>query len=127
MPYKTTIHQISTILIAAIWIANGLFCKVLNFVPRHELIVARILGPEHALFFTKTIGIGEILMAVWILSGLKHRLNAIMQMIIIALMNCIEFVLAPDLLLWGRVNAVFALMFTLFIYYNEFKINPKSK
>jgi len=127
MPYKTTIHQISTILIAAIWIANGLFCKVLNFVPRHELIVARLLGPEHALFFTKTIGIGEILMAVWILSGLKHRLNAIMQMIIIALMNCIEFVLAPDLLLWGRVNAVFALMFTLFIYYNEFKINPKPK
>jgi len=30
--------------IALIWLINGLFCKLLNFVPRHEEIVKRILG-----------------------------------------------------------------------------------
>jgi len=41
-------------------------------------------------------------------------------------MNCIEFALAPDLLLWGRLNAIFAFMFIIFIYYNEYKLKPKS-
>ncbi len=39
-----TRNQILNYLIAAVWIANGLFCKVLNLVPRHQEIVARIIG-----------------------------------------------------------------------------------
>jgi hypothetical protein len=124
MPNKKIIYNISKILIATIWLINGLFCKLLGFVPRHELIVARILGPEHAIFFTKTIGIAETLMAVWIVSGIMPRLNAWAQIVIIATMNCIEFALAQDLLLWGKVNSIFALMFILFIYYNEYKLKP---
>jgi hypothetical protein len=126
MSFPKSIHKIFTILITLVWLINGLFCKLLGLMPRHALIVARILGPEHATLFTKAIGIAETLMAIWILSGIKHRLNAIVQMIIIATMNVIEFALAPDLLLWGRENAIFAFMFILFIYYNEFKINLKS-
>ncbi len=45
---KSIIHQIATILIAGVWVVNGLFCKVLNLTPRHESIVARILGDAHA-------------------------------------------------------------------------------
>jgi hypothetical protein len=59
-------------------------------------------------------------MAVWILSGTRRRLNAITQMIIIATMNTLEFILVPDLLLWGRFNALFAFLFILLIFYNEF-------
>ena len=59
-------------------------------------------------------------MAVWILSGIKRRLNAITQIIIIATMNTLEFILVPDLLLWGRFNALFAFLFILLIFYNEF-------
>ena len=106
--------------IAAVWIINGLFCKVLNLVPRHQEIVARILGNDHARLLTITIGISEIAMAVWILSGIKRRLNAIAQIIIIAAMNTLEFILVPDLLLWGRFNALFAFLFILLIFYNEF-------
>jgi uncharacterized membrane protein YphA (DoxX/SURF4 family) len=120
-------HTISTIFIALVWIINGLFCKVLTMEPRHEAIVERILSLDRASanFMTFLIGILEIFMAIWILSRIKSKLNAITQMVIIATMNLLEFVLVPDLLLWGRFNLVFALLFILFIYYNEFHLNKK--
>lgn len=68
--WSTFIKTILTIGISLVWLINGLFCKVLDFVPRHELIVSRILGTEYASIFTKLIGIAEILMVVWILSGI---------------------------------------------------------
>jgi hypothetical protein len=111
--------------IAAVWIANGLFCKVLNLVPRHGQIVARILGSDYSRQFTFLIGIAEIGMAVWILSGLKPRLNAIAQIFIVAIMNTLEFILVPDLLLWGKLNSFFALLFILIIFCNEFILNKK--
>ncbi|MCO5935134.1 DoxX-like family protein [Mucilaginibacter sp. RB4R14] len=114
------------IFIAIVWVANGLFCKVINLVPRHQQIVGKILGTEYATIFTKIIGVLEILMAVWILSRFLPRLNAITQIIVIATMNIMEFVLVPDLLLFGRMNLFFALMFIALIYYNKFvmKANP---
>lgn len=113
-------NKVVTSFIACVWLVNGLFCKVLNLVPRHQEIVGRILSPEHAGFLTKAIGFSEIAMAVWILSGFKPRLNAITQIVIIAIMNIIEFVMVPDLLLWGRWNIVFASLFILLIYYHAF-------
>ena len=110
--------------IATVWIANGLFCKVLNLVPRHQEIVERIIG-VHARPLTILIGIIEIGMAVWILSSMQKRLSAVIQIIAIAAMNLLEFFLAPDLLLWGRANAIFAFAFIILIYYNEFHPNKK--
>lgn len=112
--------------IALVWLANGLFCKVLNLVPRHQEIVAAILGQEHARFLTVAIGISEVLMAVWILSGIRSRLNALLQIVVIAVMNTLEFFLVPGLLLWGRFNAFFALLLILIIYYHEFHLKPKT-
>ena len=120
-----TRNRLLNSLIATVWIANGLFCKVLNLVPRHQQIVARILGHDHARLLTILIGLSEIGMAVWILSRIWSRTNAIVQILIIATMNSLEFFLAPDLLLWGTANAIFAFMFILLIYYNEFHINKK--
>lgn len=113
--------------IALVWLANGLFCKVLNLVPRHQEIVATILGQEHARLLTIAIGISEILMAIWILSGIKIETQC-------------QF---PDrrdrgdeyagvhpgarLLLWGRFNALFALLLILVIYYHEFHLKPKTR
>lgn len=112
--------------IAAVWLVNGLFCKVFNLVPRHQEIVATILGQEHARLLTIAIGISEILIAVWILSGIKSRLNALLQIAVIVVMNTLEFILVPGLLLWGRFNALFALLLILVIYYNEFHLKPKT-
>jgi uncharacterized membrane protein YphA (DoxX/SURF4 family) len=115
-----------TYCLATIWIANGLFCKILNLVPRHEQIVARILGNDFSRPLTMAIGFSEILMAVWILSGFKKRTNAVVQIIIIATMNSLEFIIAPDLLLWGKLNAFFAFLLILTIYYNEFQMYTKT-
>ncbi|HZV70875.1 MAG TPA: DoxX-like family protein [Saprospiraceae bacterium] len=111
--------------IASVWIASGLLCKVLNLVPRHQQIVARILGEDYAKPLTILIGMAEIGMGIWILSSLWPRLNAVTQILVIAIMNTLEFILVPDLLLWGKANAIFALLFILLIYYNEFH-NRKS-
>lgn len=120
-------YKILRIAYALIWLANGLLCKVLNLVPRHQEIVAAIFGQEHARLLTVAIGISEVLMAVWILSGIRSRLNAIVQMLVIAVMNTLEFFLVPHLLLWGRFNAAFALLLILVIYYNEFHLKPKIR
>jgi hypothetical protein len=119
-------HQILTFFIAAVWLINGLVCKALNLVPRHEQIVAGIVGNDHARLLTLLIGLSEIAMAIWILTRFQSKVNAIAQMAIVAVMNVLEFILVPELLLWGRLNAVFALLFIALVYYNEFVLNKKS-
>jgi uncharacterized membrane protein YphA (DoxX/SURF4 family) len=114
------IDQVLNFLIAAVWLVNGFICKILNLVPRHQHIVAMIIGDAHAGLLTRLIGVAEVAMGIWILSGIKPRLNAITQAVVIASMNALEFLLAPDLLLWGRLNALFASLFILLILYNEF-------
>ena len=112
-----------TVLIASVWLANGLFCKVLNLVPRHEQIVARILGDDYSRSLTILIGLSEIVVAIWVLTRFKTKFNAIAQIAVVATMNILEFILVPDLLLWGRLNLVFALLFIGLVYYNEFVLN----
>jgi uncharacterized membrane protein YphA (DoxX/SURF4 family) len=119
------IHKILTYCISAVWIANGLFCKVLNLVPRHQEIVSRILGNQYSRTLTILIGISEIVMAVWILSNFKTKFNAFTQIAIVAIMNTLEFILIPDLLLWGKFNSMFAFLFI--VYFNEFHLNKKLK
>lgn len=128
LSYKSrqSISFIITISIALVWFANGLFCKVLNLVPRHQEIVERILGETYALPITKTIGVLEIGMSIWVLSGIRSRFSAIFQLLIIATMNSLEFALAPDLLLFGRMNIVYAFLFMIIIYLNEFHIKTKK-
>jgi hypothetical protein len=61
------LHKYLLWFIASIWLINGLWCKVLGMVPRHEWIVARFTGAEIAPWLTKAIGAGEMLMAIWVL------------------------------------------------------------
>ena len=118
-------QRILTSFIALVWLANGLLCKVLGLVPRHEQIVARILTPTYSHTFTILIGISEIVMAIWILSNFKTKLNALVQIVIVATMNTIEFILAPDLLLWGKFNSLFAFIFILVVFINGFYFSKK--
>jgi hypothetical protein len=121
------VHTILTYCIALVWIINGLFCKILNFVPRHKQIISEILGDDYAQIFTRLIGFSEVVMALWILSKFKHRLNAAIQIAIVGLMNILEFILVPELLLWGKLNSLFAFIFILVVYLNEFYLNKKIK
>lgn len=119
------IHQILNMLIALVWFINGFICKVLNLVPRHQEIVARIIGADHSRTITLLIGLSEMVMAIWVLTGKLSRINAITQIVVIAAMNTLEFILVPDILLWGRLNALFAFLFVILIYFNEFHLRRK--
>ena len=112
------IHIAINFLIALVWLVNGIYCKILNAVPRHRQIVENILGREYGEFITSAIGFSEILIALWILSRIKIRLNMYFQIIIIMLMNIVEYLVTPELLLWGRWNILFAAAFCILIYFN---------
>ncbi|AHJ97021.1 hypothetical protein Hsw_1426 [Hymenobacter swuensis DY53] len=100
-------------------------CKVLHLVPRHEAIVARMLGPAYASPLTKLIGLAEIGMALWVLSGRYLRLSVAVQIALVLTMNVLGFLLAPDLLLWHHYNLLFAGLFTLVLYYYGFRLTPR--
>ena len=121
------LNKIITYFIALVWLINGLFCKILNFVPRHQEIVAKILGSEYSYTFTLMIGFSEIAMAIWVLTRFLPKFNAVFQIVLIVIMNVLEFILAPELLLWGKLNLIFALFFALIIYYQNFILKPKLK
>ncbi|HMP93257.1 MAG TPA: DoxX-like family protein [Phnomibacter sp.] len=126
--YNRLRHKAITVFIALVWFTNGLYCKVLNGVPRHQQIVQEIfnLTDATARALTLLLGFAEIVMALWILSGYKLTLNAVAQILLVAVMNMIELWGVPHLLLWGKLNAIFALLFIALVYYNAF-IAPYSK
>ena len=120
-------HTILIYILSTVWLVNGLVCKVLNLVPRHEEIVAQILGAEHSRLFTVLVGLSEVIMAIWIFSKFKSKLNAVAQITVVAVMNTLEFILVPDLLLWGKLNSFYALLFIGLVYYTEFVLNKKIR
>jgi hypothetical protein len=111
-------------LIAAIWLVNGLVFKVLNLVPRHQQIVASILGEAYARPLTLLIGLAELVMTAWVLSGYQRRPQVWTQMAVVLTMNLLEFALVPHLLLWGRWNLLFAVCLVVLVWANEYKIRP---
>ena len=84
---------------AVVWLVFGGLFKVLDLVPRHRLIVAAVLGAAVARPATMLIGCAEVLLGIWILSGLRPRACAAAQTIAIVTMNTLELTLARELLL----------------------------
>ena len=126
MNHHKILYVTTTAFISFVWLVNGLYCKVLNLVPRHREIVAEILGTRHAETLTTLIGVAEILMVLWIISGIRKRFCTIFQIIIIGIMNVLEFLIVPDLLLFGRLNIVFATIFILIIWFNGLFIRKSN-
>lgn len=106
---------------AAVWLVNGVWCKIFDGVPRHRAIVARILGDDHSLALTRMIGAGEVVMAVWILSGIRWKWSCAAQIAAVLLMNLIEFFVVPDLLLFGRFNSIVALAYVSLVAWAGFR------
>ncbi len=110
--------------IAAGWIFMGLYSKVLDMMPRHRLIVARIIGDESARTVIVIIGVIEIAIALWVLSKLKPVLCAIVQTAALVTMNVFELLYAPDLLLLGPANVVVTALCLSAIWF--FSIGPDA-
>ncbi len=106
---------------AAVWLFNGIWCKILDGVPRHREIVARTLGEEHSLLLTRLIGCGEVMMAAWILSGIRWKWSCAAQIAAVVAMNVTEFIMVPDMLLFGRINSLIALAYIMVVAWTGFR------
>lgn len=122
---SNNIYNGLTFFIGLVWLVNGLFCKILNFIPRHQEIVESILGYQYATSITILIGVGEVILGLLIILKFRKKLLTITQIILVTTMNIMEFILAPNLLLWGKLNAIFALGFIVLVYVHGFVLSKQ--
>jgi DoxX-like family len=93
------LHLAAQIGIGSVWVFHGLYSKILDGIPRHRLIVGKILGTERARIATKTIGLLELLLGVWAIVGWHPIWCATVQTAALMAMNSLEILLARELLI----------------------------
>jgi hypothetical protein len=83
--------------VAAVWIYEGLWCKLLRGQP-HELEVVEAVpyfGPRVGALFLQVLGVVEVALAVWVLSGIAPVACAVAQTVLLVTLNV-------NGLLWAR-------------------------
>jgi hypothetical protein len=85
--------------LASVWLAFGLYAKLLGLLPRHRAIVAAVVGDAAASPVTLLVGCAETALALWILTGYRPRLAMAAQTAAVLSMNVLELLFAHDLLL----------------------------
>ena len=75
--------------VAAVWLYEGLWCKLLNAEPRQVRVVEAVprYGPRMGLFFLKLLGVVEVGIAVWVLSDLAPIACAVVQTVLLVTLN----------------------------------------
>ena len=105
------------IFIGGVWIFHGLYSKIINGIPRHKMIVARILGESFADVATVCIGIMEVLLGCWVIWGRHRKTNATIQTLGLISMNTLEIMLARDLLVSAAGMVALNLCFIALIWW----------
>ena len=93
------VHALAQIVIGSVWVFHGLYSKILNGIPRHRLIVGKILGMRRAQVAIQAIGVMELLLGVWAFSGWQPMWCVSIQTAAIVAMNSLEILLARELLI----------------------------
>lgn len=96
MTQRTT--RVAGAAIGSVWVFHGLYSKLLNGVPRHRKIVARVVGEELATPVTKLVRVGDVFLGLWTWSGCARRACATTQTAALVSMNTLEIRRANDLL-----------------------------
>jgi len=88
---------LTRIAVAAVWLYEGLWCKVLSGVPLQLEVVDAVpfSGRQSAAWILRAIGVVECVLAVWVLSGWRPFLAAAAQTGLLVGMN-------SGGLLWAR-------------------------
>ena len=75
--------------VAAVWLYEGLWCKLLRGEPRQFEIVEAVprFGPRAGGTFLKVLGLAEVAMAAWVLSGLSPVACAMAQTLLLVTLN----------------------------------------
>jgi len=105
------------ILIGSVWVFHGLYSKILNGIPRHRMIVAKILGSANARSATLAIGFLELLLGVWVFTGWYSAPCAVIQTAAIISMNMLEIALAAELLISAIGMVALNMGFLALIWY----------
>jgi hypothetical protein len=95
------LRTLAQVVIGSVWVFHGIYSKVCNGIPRHRLIVGKILGDANAGVATKVIGLLEFLIGLWAFTGWQPVGCAIVQTVTIVAMNSLEILLARELLISG--------------------------
>jgi hypothetical protein len=97
-----TFHGVAVRVVAAVWLLHGLYNKLLGGSARHLAIVQAVpgLGGDTGVRVLIGVGVGEVAIALWVLSGWRPRLCAATQTVALLSMNVLELTFAGDLLLW---------------------------
>lgn len=77
------------IAVAAVWLYEGLWCKLLGGDPNQLAVVKAVprLGPVVGAVFLRALGVIEVAMGVWALSGFEPRTCALAQTVLLAGLN----------------------------------------
>jgi len=88
--------------VAAVWLEHGLYNKLLGGSPRHLAIVQAVPGfaGSRGVRLLTLVGIFEVCIALWMLSGRRLRTCAAVQTVALLAMNITELTYARPLLLW---------------------------
>ena len=83
--------------VAAVWLYEGLWCKILGGMPSQSRIVTAVprFGPRFGGPFLKLLGVVETGLAIWVLSGRAPGLCALVQTVLLVTLNV-------NGLLWAR-------------------------
>jgi uncharacterized membrane protein YphA (DoxX/SURF4 family) len=75
--------------VAVVWWYEGLWCKVLGAAPDQRAIIASLPGLPGGLVSAVLVGFGllEILLGLWVLSGVRAHLAAYAQLLVLVAAN----------------------------------------
>jgi hypothetical protein len=75
--------------VAAVWLYEGLWCKLLGGEPHQREVVAAvpIWGPRYGVVFLLALGCVEVVLGLWALSGAAPVTCAIAQTILLVALN----------------------------------------
>ena len=75
--------------VAAVWLYEGLWCKILGRVKSQVAVVTAVprLGQRFGLRFLKTLGVVEVALAVWVIIGTAPGMCAVAQTGLLVLLN----------------------------------------
>jgi hypothetical protein len=77
------------VIVAAVWLYQGLWCKLLSREQSQVRVVSAVprFGPLVGSEFLKLLGVVEVALAVWIVSGVTPGLCALVQTVLLVALN----------------------------------------
>jgi hypothetical protein len=113
----TRLRAVLQVLVGSVWVFHGLYSKLSNGIPRHRLIVGRILGERIADHATLAVGLLEVMLGMWAWSGRYRKACAAIQTLAIVSMNALEITFARDLLISAPGMLLLNTVFLAVIWY----------